>query len=130
MTAPGGPGTTQDRAARSGARGPLPRVPTAVLAAATLVLGFAVAQGTGVRGLGGVVLLVGVAWCGWRALPGAGVLRVAAVVVLGAGCFVASHLWAPHLGAWPSVLLVALVLGAGTALLVDRRPRGVRPDRR
>lgn len=123
MTDTGGPGTTHDRPARSGARGPLPRVPTAVLAAATLVLGFAVAQGTGVRGIGGVVLLVGVVWCGWRALPGAGVVRVAAVVVLGAGCFVASHLLAPQLGAWPSVLLVAAVLGAGTALLVDRGRR-------
>ncbi|GHS84847.1 hypothetical protein AGMMS50218_00770 [Actinomycetota bacterium] len=105
------------------ARGPLPRVPTAVPAAATLAVGFAVAQGTGVRALGGVVLLAGVAWCGWRALPAAGVARVGAVVVLGAGCFVASHVLAPHLGAWPSVGLAAVALGVGTAVLVDRGPR-------
>ncbi len=104
-------------------RGPLPRVPTAVPAAATLVVGFAVAQGTGVRALGGAVLLAGVVWCGWRALPTAGIPRVGAVVALGAGCFVASHVLAPHLGAWPSVAVAAAALAAGTALLVDRRSR-------
>lgn len=106
-------------------RGPLPRVPTAVLAAVTLVVGFAVAQGTGVRALGGLVLLAGVAWCAWRALPAAGVVRVLAVLALGAVCFVASHLLASALGAWPSVAVAAVVLGVGTALLVDRgrRPR-------
>ena len=36
------------------------RVPTAVLAGLTLVVGFAVAQATGVRALGGAVLLAGV----------------------------------------------------------------------
>jgi hypothetical protein len=105
-------------------RGPLPVVPTAVLAAATLVVGFAVAQGTGVRALGGLVLLAGVAWCAWRALPTAGVLRVLAVVVLGAACFVGAHVLAASvgfLGAWPAVLLAAAVLAAGTAALLDRR---------
>ncbi|WP_282944231.1 hypothetical protein [Cellulomonas endometrii] len=118
------PTASQARAARR--RGPLAGVPTAVPAAVTLVLGFAVAQGTGVRALGGLVLLAGVAWCAWRALPASGVLRVTAVVVLGAVCFVASHLLADTLGAWPSVLLAAAVLGAGTALLLDRAPGGGR----
>ncbi len=119
------------RGARSRARGPMPAVPTAVLAAATLVVGFAVAQGTGARSLGGVVLLAGVAWCGWRALPAAGIARVAAVVALGAGCFVASHLLASALGAWPSVGIAAVALGVGTALLVDRGARAAQPaDRR
>lgn len=99
-------------------RGPLAVVPTAVPAAVTLVLAFAVAQGTGVRALGGVVLVAGVAWCAWRELPATGVPRVAAVIALGAVCFVGSHLLAPHLGAWPSVVLVAVVLAVGTALLV------------
>jgi hypothetical protein len=107
----------------TGARGLLRQVPTAVLAAVTLVVGFAVAQGTGVRALGGVVLVLGVAWCAWRALPAAGVARVLAVVVLGAVCFVGAHVLAASLGAWLSVVLVAAVLALGTALLVDR-PRG------
>ncbi|MET0433965.1 MAG: hypothetical protein ABW025_07345 [Cellulomonas sp.] len=86
----------------------------------TLVAAFAVAQGTGVRALGGVVLVLGVAWCGWRSWA-AGAARVVAVVLLGAVCFVASHVLAGALGAWPSVLLAAAVLGAGAWLLVDRR---------
>lgn len=102
-------------------RGPLPGVPTAVLAAAALVVAFAAVQVTHVRGVGGAVLVVGVVWCAWRALPAAGWSRVAAVVVLGALCFAASHVAAPALGPWPAVLLAAAVLAAGTAALVDRR---------
>lgn len=102
-------------------RGPLAGVPTAVLAAATLVVAFAAVQVTHVRGVGGAVLVVGVVWCAWRALPAAGWSRVAAVVVLGALCFAASHVAAPALGPWPAVLLAAAVLAAGTAALVDRR---------
>ncbi|WP_028047184.1 hypothetical protein [Cellulomonas sp. URHE0023] len=98
------------------------RVPTAVLAGLTLVVGFAVAQATGVRALGGAVLLAGVAWCAVRARS-AGWWRVALVVLTGAVCFVASHLLAPRLGAWPSVVLVALLLGVVTYVLVDARTR-------
>ncbi|WP_308169178.1 hypothetical protein [Cellulomonas hominis] len=118
---PTSPGVPGPRGAGASRRGPLPSVPTAVLAAATLVLGFAVAELTGVRALGGVVLAGGVAWCAARSVRSAGVLRVAAVVALGAVCFVASHVVAGSLGAWPSVVLAAAVLAAGTALLVDRR---------
>lgn len=103
------------------ARGPLAPVPTAVLAAVTLVAAFAVALGTGARWAGGVVLLLGVAWCAWRSWRAAGPVRVVAVVALGAVCFAGSHVLAPMLGAWPSVLVAAAVLGGGTALLVDRQ---------
>jgi hypothetical protein len=131
--AAGAPGLRDDRPSAHGpragrpqahvpwARGPWGAIPTGALAAATLVVAFAAAQGTGVRALGGAVLGAGVVWCAWRSLPAAGAVRVAAVVVLGAVCFVASHLLAPHLGAWPSVALVAAVLGGGAWLLVDRR---------
>ncbi|GIG35038.1 hypothetical protein [Cellulomonas pakistanensis] len=119
--APGaGPATTPSRPVRP--RGPLAVVPTAVLAAATLVAAFAVAQGTGVRALGGVVLVLGVAWCAWRSWSVAGAARVVAVVALGAACFVGSHVLAETLGAWATVVLAAAVLGAGAWLLVDRRP--------
>jgi hypothetical protein len=102
------------------------RTPTAVLAAVTLVVAFAVAQLTDVRALGGLVLVAGVVWCAVRARA-AGWWRVAAVVVVGAVCFVASHLLADLLGAWPAVLLAAVVLGAATFALVDRP--GARPAR-
>lgn len=122
---PGGTGAGAGAAAAPSrparVRGPLPGVPTALVAAVTLVLAFAVAQGTGVRSLGGVVLVLGVAWCAWRSWAAAGAARVVAVVLLGAACFVASHVLAGALGAWPSVVLAAAVLGAGGWLLVDRR---------
>ena len=98
------------------------RIPTAVLAAVTLVVAFAVAQLTDVRALGGVVLVAGVVWCAVRARS-AGWLRIAAVVAVGAVCFVGSHLLADPLGAWPAVAVAALVLGTATYLLVDRTVR-------
>lgn len=100
------------------------RVPTALIAALTLVVGFAVAQVSDVRALGGAVLLAGGAWCAVRAWRPAGALRTVVVLVVAALCFVASHLLAPHLGAWPSVAVVAAVLAAVTWVLVDR-PAGV-----
>ncbi|GEL98834.1 hypothetical protein [Cellulomonas terrae] len=95
------------------------RVPTAVVAALTLVVGFAVADLTGVRALGGVVLVAGVAWCVVRARS-AGWWRVAAVVLVGAVCFALSHPLGGVIGAWPAVLVAALVLAAATFALVDR----------
>ena len=79
------------------------RVPTAVVAALTLVVGFAVADLTGVRALGGVVLVAGVVWCAVRARS-AGWWRVAAVVLVGAVCFALSHPLGGVIGAWPAVL--------------------------
>lgn len=98
----------------------LARVPTAVVAGASLVGGFALADVTGVRALGGVVLVAGAAWCVVRSLRSAGPWRLGVVLVLGAVLFVASHVVADALGAWPSVLLAALVLAAVTWWLVDR----------
>lgn len=95
------------------------RVPTAVIAALTLVVGFAVADLTGVRALGGVVLAAGVVWCVVRARS-AGWWRVAAVALVGAVCFALSHPLGGVIGAWPAVLVAALVLGVATFALVDR----------
>ena len=100
------------------------RVPVAAVAAAGLVVAFALAQGTGVRVLGGVVVLATVALCLVLAVPRAGWLRSLLVVPVGAAAFVASHLAAPDVGAWPAVLGAAGVLGATAWWLVDRaRPR-------
>jgi len=97
----------------------MPSIPTAVVAALTLVVGFAVADLTGVRALGGVVLVAGVVWCAVRARA-AGWWRVAAVVLVGAACFAVSHPLGGVIGAWPAVLVAALVLGVATFALVDR----------
>jgi hypothetical protein len=86
--------------------------PTAPVAAATLILGYAVAVSTGSRPLGGVVLLVGGLWCiqTWRQRHGP---RIAATLACaGIGAFALSHVLALAIGAWPSVLLVAFAMAA------------------
>lgn len=102
------------------------RIPTALIAALTLVVGFAAAQATGVRAVGGAVLLVGGAWCAVRSWRPAGPLRTVVVLVVAAVCFVVSHLLAPVVGAWPAVVLAAAVLAFVTWTLVDRPVSGLR----
>ncbi len=105
--------------ARSGGRGDY-RVdvredpPTWPVAAGSLVLGFAVAQATGVRPLGGLVLLAGAGWCARRWLPAVGPGRTAALLGIYLACFVASHLIADPVGTWPAVAIVAGVTGVST----------------
>lgn len=84
------------------------------LAGGSLVVGFAVAQLTGVRALGGLVLLLAVVACAelWRRAAGGPV--AVGLVALYAGAFVGSHLLARVVGAWPSVLTVAAAVGAAS----------------
>lgn len=107
-------------------RSALSRIPTAVVAAVTLVAGFAVAEVTDVRALGGVVLLAGAAWCVARSWRTAGWWRLAGVVVVGAAAFVGSHFLGRVIGAWWAVAVAALVLGVATWFLVDAPARGAR----
>lgn len=97
------------------------RAPTWPVAAGSFVLGFAVAQATGVRPLGGLVLLVGLAWCvpAWRRR--AGLTVAAALAVAYAVAFAASHGLAGIIGAWPSVLLLGAAIGAGSWAVADAR---------
>jgi len=96
------------------------RVP--LVAALSFVAGFGVADVTGVRPLGGLVLLAGGAWCAREVRPVAGTGRTAALVVLALVMFVASHPLGDVLGAWPAVLLAGVVVGAVTAALMAPRP--------
>ena len=94
------------------------------VASGSLLLGFALAQATGVRPLGGIVLIAGCGWCALRWLrirPGgrSAVWRTAALVVVYIGAFVLSHVIADSLGAWPSVLLAAAVTGLAVYVLAD-----------
>jgi hypothetical protein len=96
-------------------------MPTAPIAAATLVVGYAVAASTGSRALGGVVLLVGGLWCiqTWNRRHGT---RTAVTLAsLGFAAFVASHLLALAIGAWPAVLLVAVAMAAAAWTRADAR---------
>ena len=95
-------------------------MPTWPIAGASLVLGFAVADLTGVRPLGGLVLLAAAAWLviEWRARAGTG--RAIALLGLYAAAFVASHVVADVLGTWGAVFTVAIVVAAAAWLLADR----------
>lgn len=102
-------------------------LPTWLVAGGSLLLGFLVAQATGIRPLGGLVLLGAVAWCWlrWRAQAGTGV----ALVLTGAyaAAFVLSHVLARAIGGVPAVLLVSAAMALLTLALADRRaPAGVR----
>ncbi|MEY2442805.1 MAG: hypothetical protein QOJ46_2231 [bacterium] len=89
------------------------------VASGSLVLGFAVAQATGVRPLGGVVLAAGAGWCALRWRRRVGTARTGALVAVYVGAFVASHLIADTVGTWEAVFLVAAVVGLAVLLVAD-----------
>ena len=98
------------------------RFPSALLVAVGLAAGFGVAQGTGIRALGGAVFAlggVGAAWLwvqrrGWAVALGLGALYV--------GAFVLAHVLALGVGlsAWLAVSLVTLAAAGVTYGVVDR----------
>lgn len=99
---------------------------TAVVAGASLLLGFAVAELTGVRGLGGVVLLVALLWCvraWWRLSPG----TAAALSLVYLLAFVGAHVVARWVGAWPAVGAAAVLVAVVVHLMTTRGPGIARP---
>lgn len=95
-------------------------VQTAPLAALGLVGGYLTARETGVRPLGGVVLLAAGAYAArsWAAKSGPGVAAgLGAIYLVGFG---ASHPLAKKIGAWPAVLSAAGVSAAAAYALNDR----------
>lgn len=100
------------------------RLLVALVAPLTLVLAFAVAQSTGVRPLGAVILLVGGLWCAvtmWRAV---GWWRTVVVGAAFAAAFAISHPLGNVIGAWQAVLAVAIVVGALAWVLGGRGDPG------
>jgi hypothetical protein len=89
------------------------------VASGSLVLGFAVAQATGVRPLGGVVLALGATWCGLRWRRSVGGARTAALVGVYIGVFVLSHVIADTVGTWGAVFLAAAIAGLAALLVAD-----------
>jgi hypothetical protein len=97
------------------------RFPSSVLVAAGLAAGFGIAQGTGVRALGGAVFALGglgAAWLwvhrrGWAVTLGLGALYV--------GAFVLAHVLALGAGvpAWLAVSLVTLTAAGVTYGVAD-----------
>jgi hypothetical protein len=94
-------------------------VPALLLAVASLPAGFAVADATGVRPLGGLVLAALAVAAVVRARAGAG--RSIAWLALLAVLFGLSHALADGLGAWGAVAVVTACAGAGAFVLLDRQ---------
>ncbi|WP_067570175.1 hypothetical protein [Nocardia acidivorans] len=99
----------------------IPAVPTSLLAAGSLVGGFALAQATKKRQLGGVVFAAGTAAAipQWHRTIGAG--GAAALTGLSIGAMGASHPLAKKIGAWPSVAVVSGAVALTAWAAVDRR---------
>ena len=95
-------------------------VAVSALSAGSLVAGFAVAQATGVRALGGLVLVGGAAVCAvaWRRRLGTG--PTVALLVVFLLSFVMAHVLAPVIGAWPAVLVVAAEMGVVSLTLMTK----------
>jgi hypothetical protein len=94
-------------------------VPTAPIAAASLIVAYAVAVSTGSRPLGGVILALGGLWCiqAWTRRHG---VRTAAILAcVGLSAFIVSHVLALAIGAWPAVLLVSAAVAAVTWIRAD-----------
>ena len=96
------------------------RAPTALIAAGSLIAGFGVAEVSGLRWLGGVVLVAGVAACWPRWRRRAGTAGAAGLLTGYLAAFVLSHVIAGTLGAWPSVFLVSAFVAAGCWIVADR----------
>ena len=93
------------------------------IASGSLLLGFGVAQLTGVRPLGGIVLVVGCGWCALRWLHTAGRARTAALVFIYLAMFALSHdISGPARARRLAVgLLVSAITGLAAYLLADAR---------
>ena len=101
-------------------------IPTAPIAAGSLIVGYGVAVASGSRPVGGVVMLLGGLWCvrAWTRRHGS---RTAiGLAGVGLSAFILSHVLALAIGAWPAVLSVAAVTAAVTWLNADARAGGAR----
>jgi len=98
-------------------------LPTAPVAAGSVLTGYLVARETGKRPLGGVVLAGAGAWCARSWIRRAGGPRTAALVGVYAAAVVLSHPLAKRIGAWPAVLVGAAASGGASWILADRGRR-------
>lgn len=96
--------------------------PTAPIAAAGLIAGFGVADATGNRALGGIVLAAGGIACTWAWNRKSGPLTAGALLATYVAAFAVSHPLARQIGAWPSVFAVSAVTAGAAYVASDRRP--------
>ena len=105
-------------------------LPTWPIAAGALLLGFSVADVTGVRALGGIVLFRGALVCGlrWRLLLG--LPRALGLVAAFLAAFALSHPLGDAIGAWPAVFVVSAAVGGIAWRVADRDPAAAPVPRR
>ncbi|MDO8211298.1 hypothetical protein [Conexibacter sp. CPCC 206217] len=96
------------------------RLPTWIAAGGSLLLGFAVADVTGVRALGGIVLFLAALWCGLRWRREQGLAVGVALVLAYLAAFALSHPLGRAIGSWPAVLVVSAFVAAIVWARVDR----------
>lgn len=112
------------------ARGVLERLPTAPIASTALIAGYAVAVASGSRPLGGIVLAVCGLVCVAIWVRRDGRRTAIRLALVGLAAFALSHVIALAIGAWPAVLMAALVTFAACRGLSDsRRPAAPRAAR-
>jgi hypothetical protein len=106
------------------------RLPSALLVAVGLAAGFGLAQGTGIRALGGAVLVLAGVGAGLLWLRRRGWAVALGLAAVYAGAFVLAHLLALGVG-WPAWLAVSLVTIGAAALTfaVADRPQPGGPGR-
>lgn len=97
------------------------RAAVPLVAAATFLAGFGVAELTGVRALGGLVLLAGGVWCGRAALSTVGPQRTIALLAIAVALFALSHPLGEAIGAWPAVAVSASLVAAAAVMLLGWR---------
>ena len=95
-------------------------IPTAPVAAGSLVAGYLVARESGVRPLGGGVLAAAGGWCAREWTRRRGARRAGALLGVYTAAFAGSHPLAKRIGAWPAVLSSAAAAGAAAWALSDR----------
>jgi hypothetical protein len=93
--------------------------PTAPFAAGCLIVGYAVAAGSGSRPLGGLVLIAGAIPCMRAWTLRRGPRTATALAGVGLGALILSHVVALATGAWPAVLLSAIAMGTAAWLYAD-----------
>lgn len=98
------------------------RVPSAVPVAIGLAAGFGIAQGTGVRALGGLVFAAGGLAAGWLWYRRRGPAVAAGLGVAYVAAFVLAHVLALGVGwpAWLAVALVTIVAAGVSSWVADR----------
>jgi hypothetical protein len=95
-------------------------IPTAPVAAGSLVAGYLVARESGVRPLGGGVLAAAGGWCARAWTRRAGPRTATVLFGVYTAAFVGSHPLAKRVGAWTAVLSAAAASGAAAWVLADR----------